>query len=327
MNTGLKTKLLVLFLGLLLAIPIISVGCEEGVAPSPAPSPGELSTTRVPNLPLDVYIYGKQSRPTTIPAKMLGVSQDINVESLAIWGIPAENDFAFGAAFTLTTSADAAAVFDRINVEKDVWKKLSGSTIYLVMGSGLAAKSLQTAISNNDFKNYDDAESLQAAASLPGGDTTKLAAIVLAKPGDELMALVTKNMDTGGSNFITTVLKLSGLKVVAAGLYSPQQIDVARIAEVIDKGGSIGELDLGLLVSVKSGLPGFVVEPVVKKLLTEQKFVETKVGELTLYQGSGEIRSGEEVPILVRLEGNRIFAAVSGQESYARTLITSVQVK
>jgi len=52
--------------------------------------------------------------------------------------------------------------------------------------------------------------------------------------------------------------------------------------------------------------------------------VETDLGELTIYKGSGDIGSGEAVPVLVRIEGNQIFIALAGQESYAETLITSI---
>jgi len=303
------------------------VGCEDGVTTPPAPSPGELSTTFVPNLPLDVYLYGKQNSPTTIPAKMLDASQDVKVESFAIWGVPADGDFAFGGAFTMTDSAAAAAVFDKMDVEEYGWKKLYGSTVFLVIGSGPAAKSLQTAISNNDFKYYDDSEALQAVALLPSGYTTRLATVAIAKPSDALMGFITESLDTGGSEFISTVLKLANLKIVAGGIYSPRQVDIAAMAEIIDGGGDISGLDLGVLFLVKSGYPGLVVEPAVKKILTENEFTEINVNGLILYRGSREIDSGQEVTILVRIEGNHIFVALSGQESYAETLITSVQVE
>jgi len=48
------------------------------------------------------------------------------------------------------------------------------------------------------------------------------------------------------------------------------------------------------------------------------------LGEFTLYKGSWHVDSGEAIPVLVRIEGNCIFAAVAGQEAYAETLITSV---
>ena len=327
MNTKLKTKLFILVLCLLIATPITGTGCQEEVRQPTAPSPSVLSTTLVPDGPLDVYLYAKQSSPTTIPAKMIEVSQDVSLESLAIWGVPAEDDFALGFALTLTSDSEASIVYDEITLEEYGWKKLSGDTIYLVQGSGTAAESLKTTISNNDFKYYDDSESLKAVALLPDGGTTKLAAVALVKPSDALIDFITKAANTEGSDLINIVLNLVNLKVAVSGLYSPNQIDVAEIAEVTDIGGGIHNLDLGLLVLVKSGLPGFIVEFATEKFLTRYQFTESKLDELTVYKGSWDTHDGEAVHVLVRVEGSHLFAAVSGQEAYAETLITSVQVE
>ena len=89
-------------------------------------------------------------------------------------------------------------------------------------------------------------------------------------------------------------------------------------------GGSIGDTEMGVLVSAKSSFPGFVVGPVVEKLLTEQGFIKVKLNGFTLYQRSIEADTGKSIPVLARVEGNYIFAAVAGQESYAQTLITGV---
>ncbi len=326
-KTELKTKLLILVLGLLIVTPIVSLGCQEEVRHPPASSPSALSSTLVPNMPLDAYLYARQSSPTTIPANLIDATQNINIDSLAVWGVSAEDDFTVGIAVALTSDSEASAVYDEITLGKYGWKKLSGNTIYLVQGSGLAAESLKTVISNNDFKYYDDSESLQAVALLPSEGTTKLAAVALAKPSKALINLITKAADTQGTDLINIILRLINLKVVAGGLYSPYQIDVAEIAEVIDSGGNIYDFDLGLLVLVKSGLPGFIVKFATEKFLAQYQFTEAKLGELALYKGSWDTNNGETVHVLVRIEGNRIIAAVSGQESYVKTLITSVQVK
>ena len=108
--------------------------------------------------------------------------------------------------------------------------------------------------------------------------------------------------------------------MAVGGLYSTQQIDLRQIKEALESSIS-PDLNLGLLVLVKSGLPGFVVEPIVKEYLKEHDFSETNIGELTIYKGSRNI-GGEAVPVLLRIEGNRLFAAASRQLSYAETLIT-----
>ena len=328
MKTRLTTKLHIALIVLLIAVPIIGMGCEggeEGGLPA-SPSPSELSSTLVPNVPLDVYVYARQDSPTEIPAKMIGVPDDIAVESWATWGLfPADapfDDSAIGMGLTLSSAEDASNLYERIILKEDGWKMLSGNTIYLVHGSGDAAELMRTAISDNDFRYYDDKEALEAAASLPGGGTTKPAAIALAKPSEGLIGFLAKDTDPEDLDKISMILKLVNLKVVAVGLYSPHHIDIAEMAETMDAGGTIFDLDLGLMLLVKSGYPGFLVEPAVGKFLTESDFIETSLGGATIFRGSWETEDGA-IPVLVRIEGNRIFAAVAGQESYAETLIAS----
>jgi len=323
MKNKLIAKLLIPVLTLLLAISVIGVGCAgEAGQPPETSSTSELSSILVPNVPLDIYLYARQDSPTMLPAEMVDAPYDIGVESLAAWGVPAEDSFAFGMGLTLSSASDAAKAYDQITLEEDGWKMLSGSTIYLVHGSGTAAELLKTAISNNDFKYYDDSECLSAAARLPDGGTTRLAAIALAKPSESLIGLLSQDVDFEATGMINTVLKLVRLKVIAAGLYSPHQIDIARVAKIMENNGNIADLDLGVLLLVKSGLPGFLLKPAVGKLLTESDFTETSAGELTLYKGSWDTGDGEIVPVMVRIDGGSIFAAISGQESYAETLIT-----
>jgi len=66
-----------------------------------------------------------------------------------------------------------------------------------------------------------------------------------------------------------------------------------------------------------------LVEPALEKFLSESDFTETNLGEITLYKGLWD-SGGGAIPVLVRIEGNCIFAAVAGQESYVETLITSI---
>ena len=325
------TKLHIALIVLLVAVPVIGIGCEEGLVEegglTASPPPSELSSTLVPDLPLDVYVYASQDSPTVIPAKMIKAPDDIGVESWATWGFfPADtppDDYAIGMGLALTSASDASSLYDRITTEEDCWKMLSGNIIFLVYGSGGAAESMKTAISNNDFKPYDDKEALEAAASLPDGGATMPAAIAIAKPNEGLIGFLAKDADPEDLDKIDMILKLLNLKVVAVGLYSPHHIDIAEMAQTMEAGGTIFDLDLGLLLLVKSGYPGLIVEAAVEKFLTESDFIETTFGEATIYRGSWQTDDGA-IPVLVRIEGNRIFAAVAGLESYAEALITNI---
>ena len=312
---------------MLLAIPITSAGCEEEKLPPPSPSPSpttiDLSSTLVPNTDLDVYVYAKQENPTTVPKDMIDTPFDLNVASMALWGIPTDEDFTFGGALTLTSDADASKIHAQITPREDIWTALIGRTIYFVHGSGTAAQTMKTAISNKDFKYYDDEKALEAVASLPNEGKTKLAAVAIGKPSKALVKRITQNADAEAAGMIDTLLSLAQLEVIAGGMYAPQQIDIAELIKGSQLDG-IREAELGIIILVKSRLPGFVVSPMVKKFLEEAEYQEVNLGGITVYKGFLD-EHAQKIPMLIRIEDNRIFLALSGQESYAQTLITSIK--
>lgn len=327
MNNKLKTRLLIIGLCLLTAIPVSATGCQGEQQPTSAlTSAKALSSTLVPNMELDIYAYLKQGSPTTLPADLTNVPFDIEVESLAIWGVRIEDDFTFGGALTLTSASQAVKIHSQIAPREDFWTKLSGSTIYVVQGSSTAAESLKRAILNNDFKNYDDSQALSAVAALPDGGTARLAGVVVAKPSKALISYMARVAKSEWLNTFNTALTLARLNVVAAGIYSSGEIDMDKLAMAMEKKGAITDLDSGILVLVKSGLPGFIVEPGVKRILSEAEFTEKSLDDLTLYHRSLGNPEAETIPVLVRIEGNRIFVAISGKESYAQTLITGINL-
>jgi len=279
----------------------------------------------VPDVDLDTYLYAQQDAATTIPANLITATRDIDVESMALWGIADGDELSMGIAITLADEADAAEVYALIVAQKDSWKLLSGNVIYIVQGGGSGAQALKTAISNNRFKPYDDQEALKAVSVLPASGTTKLATTAIAKPSEGLISLLTRELNAESLTMINTALKLVNLKVVAAGLYSPRHIDIAKVVTAFEQ-NNIARLDVGVLALVKSGLPGLVVEPIVKRFLTDNGFTEKDMGGITVYQQSIDNGSGETTELLIRVEGNQLFAAVSGQASYAETLLASVKL-
>lgn len=308
---------------LLLALPVAGAGCDRG-APAPSPAAGALARTLVPDLPLDIYLYLKQEQPTLLPAGTLGLPADLSVVSLAVWGVAQEDDFGYGYGLTLSSTQQASEVYQRAASGLEGWTRLAGNIIYFVPGSGAVAQSLRRAIEADDFKPYDDAEGLEAAAALPatGG---KIAVLALAKPSPQLVGVLTRDVDEGGRGLIELVLRLVNLKVVAASLYAPGQIDVAGLIADFEAGGITADRDLGVLAMVRSGLPGLAVKPAVAKILDEQGFQRTGAGGANLYRRSWATGAGGNTYVIVRVEGNRVFIAVSGRESYAETLISAVK--
>jgi hypothetical protein len=257
-----------------------------------------------------------------IPAEVVGAPCDIEVESCAVWGVPASDDFALGMGLTLTTADCASKLYDAINFQEYGWKMLSGRTIYFVHGSGTAADTLKRAITNHDFKYYDDAESIKAVGDLPNGSTTRPAAIAVVKPSEELIGFIGKYADPRYFDQVNTTLSQLNVKLMVGELYSPSHIDIAKIMEIIEGGGSISSLNLGLLMSVESNHPGFLVEPAVRKFLADSGFTEMNFAGVTIYKGDLDRYVGEAIPALVWIKGNRVFAAIAGQESYAQSLIS-----
>lgn len=350
-------RLLIAMLPLLMAVPVTSMGCQGAQLPSPSPL-GEPPSTLVSDIHPDVYILARQDSPTRIPAWAVDPPEAIEVESLALWAIPSQDESALGMAVTLTSAGDASRLYDGIDFEelyagisperlyaatdldelyttldleklysavdpKDVWKMASGNTVYLVYGSGTAAEPLKSDILEHDFKYHNYCESLEAVVNLPSDGATKPAAIAVVRPSGALMGFMAKYADPQYVRMINAMLKLGNIKLIEIGLYSPGQIDVAEMAESVGSGRTISNLDLGLLISVESGLPGFLVAPAVKKLLVDYEFVETRFDGFTLYERTWYTYDRQAIPLLVWVKGNHIFAAVARQGSYAQALISS----
>jgi hypothetical protein len=287
-------------------------------------STSEFSVLKVPDVDLDVYVYAKQKNLTTIPADIINMSHDIQVESLAIWGAPGENEMAFGMGLTFKDDATAKEIYNLIAEDPSLWKWLSSNNLYVVLESGSAADSLKTAIQNNNFVIYNNTKLIEAANMLPKSVRAKLIAIFMAEPSSQLIDFISTNISPGTGKQMNEVLQLADLQLLIAGLYSPHEINIARAMEVVKGEGNVAKLDLGLIIGIKSGLPGFLVEPRVKRVLIEQGLVETTVGEFTLYKGVWSNPYTGDIPVIARIEGSYVFITISGQESYAETLITSI---
>ena len=325
-NNFIRHSVFIILLIMLVTIPMVGTGCEEEKIQPSAQLPGAgLSSTLVPNMDIDIYVYAKQERPTTVPKDIIGMPSDVIVESLALWGIATENNLTFSGGLAITSTTDLAEIQARIPDQAETWTSLADRNIYFVQGSGAVADTLKSAISQNDFKNYDDQQALMEVALLPDGETTKLAAVGIVKPGKELRQLITKNITPEYASMLDLLLTWGNLQVIVAGLYAPQQIEFAEVAQGIEQ-GNIWEMNVGILASVKSGLPGFVLSPIVDNFIDNFGYAETSLGDIKVYKGSIYTDSDKTIPILIRIEGNRIFAAISGQESYAETLIKSVNI-
>ncbi len=324
MRIKLAKKVFASALALLILLPVLVTGCLGEVEQLPGSSADKFSALLVPDTNLELYVYAKQERSTIIPAKIVNMSHDIKVDSLAIWGLPSDNGLVFGAGLTFANASDASEIYAGIVSEEISWKILRDNKVYLLRGSGVAAESLKSAILNNAFKYYTDGNVLETVAMLPQGGRTKMVAIAVAKPSKQVLDFTAQYIGNKNFDQVSKVLKLLNPDVVIGGLYSPHQINVAKAVEVFEKGSGASTLDVGMLVLIKSSLPGFVLSPIAKNLLIDYKFTEVKFSEFTVFKGFWSAPDGSKIPVIIRIEGNHIFAAISGQEAYAETLITSI---
>ena len=135
-NNLIRRSVFITLLIMLVAMPLAATGCEEETPP-PAQLPGAaLSSTLVPNMDIDVYIYAKQEKPTAVPKDIIGTPSDVTVESMTLWGIATEDNLTFSGGLTFTDTTDLAEIQAQIPTQAKTWTKLSGRNIYFVQGSG-----------------------------------------------------------------------------------------------------------------------------------------------------------------------------------------------
>ena len=316
---------LIFSISAILALPLAAAGCEDEMEQFQGLSNStEFSVLSVPNVDLDVYIYAKQRNLTTIPADIINMPHDISVESTAIWGVPGDKNIVVGFGLTFDNESTAREMYTYVENDSSLWTLLRANNLYVVKGKGSAATKLENAISANDFKNYDNTKLMEAARMLPKSVRAKLISIALAKPSKQLVNLLGENINQLNLTQINDIVNSANLEIFIAGLYSPNNINISRAVQVARGNGNLADLNLGLLVALKSGFPGIIVEPRIKNILKEQGLTEAQVGEFTVYKGYWSNSNLASIPVYARVEGNYVFLSVSGQESYAETLITSI---
>ena len=141
-----------------------------------------LAATLVPDVNLDVCIYIKQLTCTTVPKNLIGLDIDIQIDSLAIWGVIKDNVYSIGGILNFPNALEASNLYSQLPQQSDVWTKLVGSSIYVVQGSDVPAESLKKAINNNKFKHYDDSNAMAQVAAMPYSSSIKPVAICIVKP-------------------------------------------------------------------------------------------------------------------------------------------------
>lgn len=325
-GVNLRKIAFIMLIIVLVVIPAIGLGCQEE-EPEPTETPlssnMSLASTLVPDMDFDIYVYISQDGPTPVLKDIIGSTFDISVDSLSVWGIAAEESYALSGGLKFTSPAEAADIHGRISEQTGIWTLLLQETIYFTHGSGAPVDNFKSTISGNRFRNYDNEEAMSELALYPDNEAMQLIGVAVASPSPVLVRVIAKHAVPEASGLLDLLLETANLNVVTAGLYSQQQIDVAAIVENPQL-ANILALETGILASIKSDWPGLLVEPIVRAALENAGYTETVLGELTVYQGYLELGIGMSIPVFFRVEDNRLYAAVSLQESYAEVLISNV---
>jgi hypothetical protein len=294
----------------------------ETTSNAPTSLSEELAATMVPDVNIHMYLFVKQASPTTVPKSLLDTPNDIAVESLSLWGVESGDEYTLGGALVFSSADDASLIVSKIAGQSKTWNKLAGRTIYLVQGTGAAADSLKAAIDGNHFKPYDDATALDEVARMPAGESTVPDAVLIVKPSRVMIDQIKKYDEQAPTDLLNTIVSWAKPQVITLGLYATKQIDIADLVQRVDN-NTIWDGDLGLVASIKSAWPGFIVSPIAGKILDHTDYTKTTLGDLTVYDGSFN-DSGTSVSLLLNVDGNRLWATASSQESYARTLMTDI---
>jgi len=314
--------------GLFCFLSITLTGCnqvtyENNVTPDQASASSGLASTRVPNIDIDLYIWAEQENPTAVPSSMFKTPDDILVESIAIWGTVVGNELVLGTGVRMASVDDARMLNDQINVGANGWKMLSDDVLYIVYGSATTRSPLKDAIASQDFKYFDDAALLRAASRLPNNTTERPIATGVIKPSVELANCLVRGASTEQTEQINNVINLVDPRAIAIGAYSPKPLDMAQVLGVMQGRIEVSKLNIRILGLIESGRPRVLVENTAKTLLTRSGFEEVNFGKHTLYRMLINTHQRQTIPLLVWLNGNRVFASAAVEEAYAQQLISA----
>ena len=318
-----KKSLVIGLVTIMLSITIFGVGCTE--TPTADINAITLAETRVPAVNLDIYIYINQNEPTKIPKSLIGVSEDISVASLAIWGtVYNETQYAIAMALTFPSVAEASTIFAQIPVTENSYKKLADRIIYVVNGLEEGPNSLKNAIDNDDFKKYDDKTALAEIARLPSAASALPGLIGIIKPNQAAVNILTQYLDDNTINTFATILNNTKARIITMGLFSTQPLDLADIVQKATD-NALRETDLGIAITLDSAYPGFVFSPIAGAIIRSLGLAEVKVGELTTYKNEVNVGDNKTIPLYINISGNHMYLAISGKESYAQQILTDIK--
>ena len=163
---------------------------------------------------------------------------------------------------------------------------------------------------------------MDQVSAMPYSDSIKPVAICIVRPSQASIDILKQYVDLKTVNTVQSIYTWAKPQVIVVGLY-PEIVDIADVEREI-KNKTLSDTDLCVVASANSVLPGFIVSPIATRLLRNEGLTKIIFGNLTEYQTSINIGNSQSIPALLNVAGNRVFATVSGNESYAQTLMSNI---
>ncbi len=299
---------------IVLVLIILLAGCAVPKAQE-ALLPDGLSSAMVPDMPLDGYLYVRQSQPTVIAGAFLGLSFDPAIQSIEAWIVPSDAAESFGAVLTFVTRQDAEAIFRIIPDQTDLWKTLAGNNIYVVWGTGSGAEGLKKAVNDNHFVSLkeSDSDAWNLIGRFPGTPDVKPSAVGFVRVEDRLIDFAQKNSPAGSNESVVSAIKLAKISIAVAAFYST---GVLKITDLLSP-SSLKEAGAGGILIAKSDYPGFVISSALGQASSRVKIEKTDIDGKTAYYTSVDAPAGEKVHVFFNNSGQYIYA--SGAADLARS--------
>ncbi|MBI4289456.1 MAG: hypothetical protein HY671_13650 [Chloroflexi bacterium] len=298
-----------------IVLAVLLLAACSGPKAQVAQLPEGLASAMVPDMPLDGYLFARQSQPITVPGAFAGLPFDPAIQSVEAWLVPSDSTEAVGAVVTLAAQRDAEALLAMFPRRDDLWTQLAGSNIFLVWGSGSGADNLKKAIQARQFVSFGEADknAWEMLQRLPGPPATKPLAVAFVRMEDRVIRFFQKNSRGNSDQGMASALQLSKVKIAAAAFYSNKPL---QAADLLSPAG-LKDAGIGGIVIAKSSYPGFVISAALGPAASRLNVQKTEVDGRTAYYAAAGAPNGGKVHIYFGNSGSYVYA--EGSADLART--------
>ncbi len=318
---GLQTSGTTLPLLLLVIAAVAFTACQGGKAGTPS-LPPELAATQVPSVPMDAYLFVCQAQDTRIEGRLLSLQEDVVVRFAQAWLVPSDGKEVLGGRIQFSSPQEAQRTSDAIgSADPKLWKRVSGSSLFLVYGEGGGAKSLTSAIEGNQFSSVETnaPDGWAMIQQLPSSPPGKTVATGFVKLSDSLLAYLKENVQAETWNQVEPIISQARIDGVAVAGYLEKTINPSEINSVAD----VKEHKAAVMITGKSGLPGFLFPMAMKVVGPRVGLTEESITNGSALSKTMEIE-GTPMYFLLGASGSQIYLTAALDFSLSKKLLESV---